>query len=93
MDKHGYKGEYFLYCILIDFKESFARVNHWRGEAMKRFKPYSQPFRPLDDKAYHIPLWQQDLAHWVNQRPLYNTCEFVDFKPRKGFDTKQYFKI
>ena len=93
MDKHGYKGEYFLYCILIDFKESFARVNHWRGEAMKRFKPYCQPFRPLDNKAYHIPLWQQDLAHWVNQRPLYNTCEFVDFKPRKGFDTKQYFKI
>ena len=29
IDKYGYKGEYFLYCILMDFKESFARVNYY----------------------------------------------------------------
>ena len=29
LDKYGYKGEYFFYCILLDdFKESFKRVNH-----------------------------------------------------------------
>jgi len=95
MNKHGYKGEYFLYCILMDFQESYSRVNHWRGEEYKRFKPYAQPYRPLDKRGgtYQIPLWQQDLAHWVNQRALYNTCEFADMKLRKGFDTRQYFKM
>lgn len=33
IDKYGYKGEYFLYCILMDFKESFARVNYWNLKA------------------------------------------------------------
>lgn len=31
IDKYGYRGEYFFYCILLDdFKESFNRVNHWK---------------------------------------------------------------
>lgn len=31
IDKYGYHGEYFFYCILLDdFKESFNRVNHWK---------------------------------------------------------------
>lgn len=51
MNKHGYKGEYFLYCILMDFQESYSRVNHWRGEEYKRFKPYAQPYRPLDKRG------------------------------------------
>ncbi len=33
IDKYGYKGEYFFYCILLkDFKEAFERVNHWKKE-------------------------------------------------------------
>lgn len=38
-----------------------------------------------------LPQWQKDVAHWVNQRQLYNKCSFADFSPRKGFICKQYF--
>jgi hypothetical protein len=55
MNKHGYKGEYFLYCILMDFQESYSRINHWRGEEYKRFKPYAQPYRPLDKRGGDVP--------------------------------------
>ena len=35
IDKHGYKGEYFFYCILLDdFDESFNRVNHWKKKGL-----------------------------------------------------------
>lgn len=31
LDKNGFKGEYFFYCILLDdFEEAFRRVNHWK---------------------------------------------------------------
>ena len=30
LDKYGYRGEYFLYCILMDFEESFRRITRWR---------------------------------------------------------------
>ncbi|WP_109114736.1 radical SAM protein, partial [Bacteroides faecis] len=44
IDKHGYKGEYFFYCILLsDFKESFERVNHWKNKG-GRFLPHCQPY-------------------------------------------------
>ena len=39
IEKYGYKGEYFLYCILIDFEESFARVNYWKSKS-RRFLPH-----------------------------------------------------
>ncbi len=92
IDEYGYKGEYFLYCILMDFKESFNRVNYWRS-ADRRFTPYAQPYRPLDKHRYKIPLWQQDMARWVNRRELYKDCEFADYKPRNGFLCKQYFDL
>lgn len=91
IDKHGFKGRYFLYCILIDFAESFTRVNYWR-KYKDRFTIFAQPYRDFSRKSI-IPLWQQDLAHWANRRQLFNTCEFKDFKPRKDFICKTHFEI
>lgn len=87
IDKFGYNGNYFLYCILKDFKESFERVNHWRGN--KRITPFAQPYRDFDNKNT-IPQWQKDMARWVDKKELYNTCEFKDYGPRKGFKCKEY---
>ncbi len=89
MDKYSYKGYYFLYCILMDFKESFGRVNHWRYS--DRFLPFAQPYRDWSKQQQIIPQWQKDLAHWCNRKWLYKTCEFADFEPRKNFYCKQYF--
>lgn len=89
IDKYGYKGNYFLYTILMDFKESFNRVKYWRDK--KRFVPFAQPYRALDDKKHVIPAWQKDMARWCNRRWLYKTTTFQDYEPRKGFKCKSYF--
>lgn len=93
IDKYGYKGEYFFYCILLnDFKESFERVNHWRNKG-KRFLPHAQPYRDLNNPRQIIPQWQKDLAGWADKKWIFRTCGFKDFEPRKGFKCKEYFKM
>lgn len=89
INKYGYKGEYFLYCILMDFKESFKRVNHWRSK--KKIYPHCQPFRDISNPRKTIPQWQMDLARWADRKELFRACEFEDYEPRKGFFCKEYF--
>ena len=91
IDKYGYKGEYFFYCILLDdFKESFSRVNHWRSKG-GRFLPHAQPYRDVNNPHHIVPQWQKDLARWADKKQVFRTCEFKDFEPRKGFRCRQYF--
>ena len=91
IDKYGYKGEYFFYCILMDdFKEAFSRVNHWRGKG-GRFLPHCQPYRDLNNPRQIIPQWQKDLAAWADKKWIFKSCEFKDFTPRKGFVCSEYF--
>ena len=90
IDKYGYKGEYFLYCILIGFKESFSRVNHWKSVS-RRFIPHCQPYRDLNNPSQLIPQWQKDMARWADRKELYMSCDFKDYSPRKGFVCSEYF--
>lgn len=91
IDKYGYKGEYFFYCILLsDFKESFERVNHWKNKG-SRFLPHCQPYRDLNNPRQIIPQWQKDLAGWADKKWIFRSCEFKDFVPRKGFVCNEYF--
>lgn len=91
IDKYGYKGEYFFYCILLnDFKEAFERVNHWKNKG-GRFLPHCQPFRDLNNPYQIIPQWQNDLAGWADKKWIFRSCEFKDFTPRKGFRCSEYF--
>lgn len=90
IDKHGFKGEYFLYCILMEFKESYRRVNHWKGVS-RRFVLHCQPYRDLNNPNQVVPQWQKDMAHWADRKELYMSCDFKDFTPRKGFKCKEYF--
>ena len=86
----GYKGEFFLYCILIDFAESYHRLNYWRK--YKYVLPHAQPYRDLNNPHQRIPQWQKDMAHWADRKELYRSCDFKDFSPRKGFFCREYFK-
>lgn len=91
IDKYGYKGEYFFYCILLnDFKEAFERVNYWKKKG-RRFLPHCQPYRDLNNPHQIIPQWQKDLAQWADKKWIFMSCEFKDFTPRKGFRCKEYF--
>lgn len=92
INKYGYKGEYFFYCILLsDFKESFERVNYWKQKG-GRFLPHCQPYRDINNPHQVIPLWQKDMAGWANKKWIFRACEFRDFKPRNGFKCSEYFK-
>ena len=91
IDKYGYKGEYFFYCILLhDFKESFERVNYWKNKG-GRFLPHCQPYRDLNNPRQIIPQWQKDLAGWADKKWIFRSCEFKDFTPRNGFVCSEYF--
>lgn len=85
----GYRGEFFLYCILMDFAESYRRISHWRKD--KKVIPFAQPYRDIDNPYQRIPQWQKDMAHWVNRKELFAKCSFEDFEPRKGFFCREYF--
>lgn len=85
----GYKGEFFLYCILIDFAESYHRLNYWRK--YKYVLPHAQPYRDLNNPHQRIPQWQKDMARWADRKELYRSCDFKDFSPRKGFLCREYF--
>lgn len=92
IDKYGYKGEYFFYCILLDdFNESFNRVNHWKGKSSGRYLPHCQPYRDINNPNRAIPQWQKDLAYWADKKMMFMSCEFKDFEPRKGFKCVEYF--
>lgn len=85
---YGYKGEFFLYCIIIDFEESLKRISAWRDD--KKCLPYAQPYRDPNNKNQIIPQWQHDMARWANRKEIFAKCEFADFEPRKGFKCKEY---
>ena len=91
IDKFGFKGQYYFYCILMnDMEEAFSRINYWRSKGA-RFTPFAQPYRDLTNRQHVIPYWQKDMARWVNKKELFRTCEFKDYSPRKGFKCEQYF--
>jgi hypothetical protein len=90
IDEAGYKGEYFLYCILIDFEESFNRINYWKKKNVHRYIPHAQPYRDFTRNQI-IPLWQKDLSRWTDRKELYESMDFRDFEPRKGFICREYF--
>lgn len=99
IDGHGFKGQYFLYTMLnANFQECYERIRHWWIENQacvidhktKRVYPYAQPYRDPDNPGSKVPQWQKDMAGWVNKKMIFESCDFVDFEPRKGFKCKQY---
>lgn len=100
--KYGFKGSFFLYTILIgDFKENYERVRYWwlRNHKAREEKsglnvyPYAQPYLNPDSNEQKIPQWQKDLAAWVNKRMIFESVDFKDYQPRKGFKCSNYIEL
>lgn len=104
INSHGYKGQYFLYTMIggenTNFKECYERVHYWwernhtiraqhKGNAIY---PYAQPYRDPNKVNRKIPMWQLDMAQWVNKKMFFETFDFADFMPRKGFRCDYYLK-
>lgn len=78
LNKYGYNGYYFFYCILMDDKkECLERINHWKHKG-HRYMPYAQPYRDFTGKQ-RIPRWQNDMARWCNRKELLLSCEYEDY--------------
>ena len=60
LEKYGYRGKYFLYCILMDSEESFQRISHWRTN--KRVIIHAQPYR---DPATHSNAYLSGKRTWL----------------------------
>lgn len=101
ISQKGFHGEFFIYIMLNgDFGESYGRVDYWAGRSKKnrsdrlpyRIFPHLQPYRDPQKTVQVIPQWQKDLTHWANNRALFNTVDFQNFEPRKGFKCSEYLK-
>ena len=100
---YGFNGEVFLYTMIggkSDFKESYSRVMYWwkRHHAIRAshkgygIYPYAQPYRDPDNPKAVIPMWQKDMAQWVNKHQIFTMTDFAGFEPRKGFRCVEYLK-
>lgn len=102
INANGFKGEYFLYTMIggkNDFKECYDRLHYWwkrlqdfrHNKVGRAVYAYAQPYRD-PDKKNTPPIWQLDMARWVNKRMIFYTTDFKDFSPRKGFRCEEYLK-
>lgn len=102
IQSYGYKGEFFLYTMIggkSDIEECYERIHYWwernrqcRENHKPNIYPYAQPYRNLDNPKQNIPMWQKDMAQWVNKKQYFQMMDFLDFVPRKGFKCSEYFK-
>lgn len=86
--RYGYSKEVFLYCIIMNFKESLERISYWKGKT--KITPFAQPYRPIHNANWEVPKWQKDMARWTNRKEIYKKCSFEEYGPRKGFYCKEY---
>lgn len=97
---HGFHGEFFLYTMLNDdFQECYRRVSYWWRKLQRQkhlsnwVYAYAQPYRDPRNPLRPIPMWQRDMANWVNKKAHFVAHSFEDFTPRKGFRCQQYFNM
>lgn len=82
------------------YVESVGRKPYWRNRLLEARRTrkrcqvfaYAQPYRDPTKRHQTIPMWQKDMAFWVNKRMIFTMTEFKDFQPRKNFKCKEYFK-
>lgn len=87
-----YIKPYKIICyVLIGFNSTIEQDYH-RVIQLKELgvRPFVQPYR--DFRNIRIPTqYERDFAQWVNKRKIFNSCDFKDFAPRKGFKCSYYF--
>lgn len=87
-----YVKPYKITCyVLIGFNSTFEQ-DYERVIQLKELgvRPFVQPYRDFQNRR--IPTqYERDFAQWVNKREFFNSCDFKDFSPRKGFKCSCHF--
>lgn len=82
-----------LMCyVLVGFnssiEEDLYRIYRLRELGIR---PFIMPYKDFENKNTISP-YTKDLARWVNNRYIFNTCSrFADYVPRKNFKCEEYF--
>ena len=80
--------EYFIYVLLRELEDSYDRINFCKANKLKAF---AQPYRDFNNKNQVIPRWQKDMARYCNIKSIYESVDFKEYEPRKGFKCISYF--
>lgn len=78
--------------VLIGYNSTIAE-DYYRVQELRKLKvsPFVMPFRDYANTRTPTQ-YEKDFAAWVNKPQLFNSCDFKDFAPRKGFKCSEYFK-
>lgn len=78
----GRKIEFFVYTLITDdYQDSLDRLGFLRG--MNAVAPFAQPYRDFESNK-EPQQWQKDLARWANNKAVFRSVEFSEYRPRKG---------
>lgn len=76
--KAGYRGEIFVYCLVITIQDALIRVNFLREI---NCVPFAQPIR----KGTEEPKKElRNFARWVNNKAIFYMTEWEDYDQRIG---------
>lgn len=75
----------FVYTLIKDFDDSLYRIREMKKLGVN---PFAQPY--LDYDKIDVKQWQKDMARWCNNKLIFKSCDFLDFKPRVGFKCSEY---
>jgi len=97
LNAYGFKGKIFVYVLLTDdINECLSRIMNIDfldfENAIRTYKVkiFAQPYIDFSGKKI-IPQWQRDMARWCNNKRLFYSDTFENYRPRKGFLCKSYF--
>lgn len=77
--------------VLVGFNSTREQDLH-RLRTLKRLgiQPFVQPFRDYTNQRKPTQ-YEKDLARWANRAWLFNSIDFMEYEPRKGFKCNEYF--
>lgn len=70
----GYKGEVFVYVLVVDIDDAYDRVEFCRGLGCD---PFAQPYR---DFSGRISGEARNFARWVNHKAIFKTVSWENYR-------------
>ena len=88
-----YVKPYKITCYVLVGFNSTIEQDLFRLNTLKRLgiTPFVQPYRDFTNKRKPKP-YELDIARWANKMWIFKSCDFENFKPRKGFKCDYYLK-
>ena len=81
-----------IVCYVLVGFNSTREQDYYRLRRLKDLGilPFVQPYRDFENNRTPSQ-YEKDIARWANRMWLFNTMDFKDYEPRKGFRCFEYF--